>query len=458
MRKAFWFVVCALLGMFYACDSGTSSLGMEIVPESDMVSVNSMNFKVGARSILVDSVLARTSVCYLGNFTDEETGTNVQSDFIVQFSCTENYAFPDTIMGDSAITTEINLYCQEFVGDSLAPLRLSLYPLTKSLDNSKIYYTNINPKDYYDESAGPIATRTFTLSDRQLTDSARTNGYYRNIRIDLPSSLGTDMIRKFKENRKYFANADEFQKNVNKGYYVKLERGEGVMMQIYVSQLNTSFKYFTDSRLGKRDSLVNGLATFSATEEVIQANKIVNNDIQKLINDDKHAYLKTPSGIFTELTLPVEELSQYKDTINSAKLILSAYNSTVDEERALPAPQYILMVKEDNVTSFFDNYKTPDNDTSYMSKFEEEYKNAYTFSNISHLISSIRKELINGEKSDPNWKAKHPNWNKVVLIPIVPTLDAEGKVSMVEHTLDMTYIKLKSEDINLQVIFSKYKQ
>ncbi len=457
MKKAFWFVVCALLGMFYACDTGTGAIGMESIPEADMVTVSSMNFKVGARSIAVDSVLARTSVCYLGNYTDEETGSNVQSDFIVQFYCTENYAFPDTIAGDSAFATDISLYCQEFVGDTLAPLRLSLYPLTKPLDNNKIYYTNIDPKEYYDESAGPIATRTFTLSDRQLTDSARTHGYYRHIRIDLPNSLGTDMIRKYKENHANFANAETFQKNVNKGYYVKLERGEGVMMQIY-AQLNTSFKYFTDSRLGVKDSLVTGVSTFSATEEVIQANKIVNSDLQKLINDDKHAYLKTPSGIFTELTLPVEELSQYKDTINSAKLILSAYNSMVDEERALPAPQYILMVQEDKITEFFDKYKTPDNETSYMSKFEGEYKNAYTFSNISHLLSSIRKELINGEKSDPNWKAKHPNWNKVVLIPIIPTLDSEGNVSMVEHTLSMSFIKLRSEDIDLQVIFSKYKQ
>ncbi|MCF0186652.1 MAG: DUF4270 domain-containing protein, partial [Bacteroidaceae bacterium] len=424
MKKAFWFIVCALMGMFYACDEGTGSLGMEGVPESDKLAINTKNFRVTSRSIAVDSVLARTSSCYLGSYTDEETGSNIQSDFIVQFNCTENYSLPDTIMGDSAYSTELCMYFDEFIGDSLAPCRVSLYPLTKTLDNSKLYFTNIDPKEYYDESAGPIATKTFTISDRQLSDSARASGYYHNIRMKLPTSIGTDLLRKYKENPKYFANAQAFQENVNKGYYVKFERGESVMMKIYVTQFNTYYNYFTDSRVGVRDSLIQGSASFSATEEVIQANKIVNSDIEPLLKDTQASYLKTPSGIFTELTLPIEEISTYNDTINSAKLIIPAYNSAVDKERMLPNPTYILMVKKSEANDFFAKYKTPDNNTSYYSTYGADYNNTYTFNNICHLVTSIRNEMTKGLATDPNWKENNPDWNKVLLIPVSITFDS----------------------------------
>lgn len=457
MKKAFWFVVCTFLGLFYACDESTSTLGMESIPESDIVTIGAKDFTVNARSISVDSVLARTSSCYLGNYTDEETGSRVQSDFIVQFNCTEDYSLPDTIMGDSAYATELCMFFEEYVGDSLAPCRISLYPLTKQLDNNKVYYTNIDPTEYYDESAGPIATKTFTISDRQMTDSARTHGYYRHIKIDLPTSLGTDIIHKYKKDPSCFANAQAFQEKVNKGYYVKLERGEGVMMNIYVSQLNTSFKYFTNSRLGVRDSLVEGSASFSSTQEVIQANRIVNDDLSQLLNDKQHSYLKTPSGIFTELDLPIEEIATYNDTINSAKLILTAYNSSVSADRALPAPQELLMVRKSEINNFFDKYKTPDNITSYLVKLGQDYANTYAFNNVCHLITYLKNEMQAGIKSDSNWKAKNPDWNKVVLIPVTATYDSEGAISMVEHNLSMSYIKLRNEDLKLQIIFSKYK-
>lgn len=458
MRKAFWFVICALLGMFYACDEGTSSLGMESIPESDIVAISAKDFAVKARSISVDSVLARTSNCYLGNYTDEETGTNIQSDFIVQFHCTEDYTLPDTIMGDTAYAADLCMYFEDFVGDSLAPCRISLYPLIKSLDNTKAYYTNIDPSEYYDESAGPIATKTFTMSDRQLTDSARTHGYYRHIKVDLPTTLGTDLIHKYKKDPSNFANAQVFQEKVNKGYYVKFERGEGVMMNIYVSQLNASFRYFTNSRLGVNDSLVIGSASFSSTQEVIQANRIKNNNINSLLNDTEHSYVKSPSGIFTELTLPIEELAHYTDTINSAKLILTAYNSQVDESKALPAPKELLMVKKSELKEFFDKYKTPDNNTSYLTKFGDSFKNTYAYNNVCHLITAIRNEMIKGMATDPRWKEKNPDWNKVVLVPVSATYDSEGAVSMVDHDLSMTYVKLRNEDLKLQVIFSKFNQ
>lgn len=458
MRKTVWFVVCALLGALYACDDNTGSIGVEMIPESDQVNQSIYEYDVLSRTILADSVLARTSSCYLGNYTDEETGSTVKSDFILQFHSLEKYNLPDTIVGDSVFTTELCLYCDHFVGDSLAPCRISLYPLTRSLNTDKSYYTNINPEDYYDQTQQPLVSQTFTLSDRHLTDSARTHkDYYRHIKIKLPDEIGNHILSSYRQHPEWFKNSKDFQKYVNPGYYVKLERGEGVMMEIYVTQLNSHFNYYTNSRLGVKDSLIQGITTISATEEVVQANRVVNLNLAKLLSDNDHSHIKSPSGLFTELTLPVDQLASINDSINTARLVINRYNNEVDEAYALPAPANLLLVRKDSLYSFFENYNIANQTTSYVTKLGTTIKNSYTFDNISHLMAYIRKELREGLASDPDWKQKHPNWNKVVLVPVKVTYDTSGKtLTTVEHDLSLTYAKLRNKDIKLRVIFSKF--
>lgn len=461
MKKALWFVVCCFIGAFYACDDSTSNIGMEVVPDADQVTITGTAYDVNVKTLLVDSVLARTSTCYLGNYTDPETGTSIHSDFLAQFYCPEGFEYPEDVIGDEAFYTDLRLYVDNWVGDSLAPCRVSVYPLTKSLDNSASYYTNINPADYYDEAAGPIATKTFTLSDRQLTDSARYDKYnYRNIRITLPTSVGTDIIKKFKTNPEYFKNAEQFEKNVCKGYYVKFEKGEGVMANIYVTQLNTHFRYNEVRKsTGLRDSVVTSIATFSATEEVIQANVIKHQNLEKLINDTEAAHIKTPSGLFAELTLPLKEIST-NDTINSAKLTIDRYYTPSETDYKIPAPKTMLMIRKKDLETFFTKNRVPDNETAFIANYSKDTKYTYIYNNISHLISYIRNERNKGLKSDPNWEANNPDWNKVVLLPVVATYNSSTTptVIAINHDLSISYTKIRNKDVKLQVIYSKFNQ
>lgn len=459
MRKAFWLIVSALIGCFYACSENTGSMGMESIPEADGVTLEAKTFGVSARTLAVDSVLARTQYCYLGNYTDEETGTNVHADFLMQFNLVEGFKLSDAIKGDSSTRIEVKLFFDEFVGDSLAPCRVSLYPLTKSLDNNKQPYTNLNPTEYYNEAAGPLVTKTFTLMDRQISDSlASSDSYYQHINFVLPKQVGDDILKKYKEHPEYFANSKTFHEHVNRGYYVKFERGEGVMANIYVSQMNVSYKYYTDSRVGKKDSLVSSSVSFAATQEVVQANKLTHSNMSSFVNDSKYAYLKTPSSLWTELTLPSEEISHYTDTINSARLILNCYNSTLNDNY-LQAPAYILMVRKDSLNTFFENYQVPNNETSYLASYDtSDIKNTYQFNNISTLLTVMRNEYWKGTDKDPDWLRKHPNWNKVVLVPVTPTLNSSGSVSMVDHDLSLRYVRLKNDEINLNIIFSRFNK
>ena len=477
--KTLWFSLCALLALS-ACDESTSTIGIEIVPDSDLVTISSETFGVELNTILADTVLARTSTVHLGNYTDPETGSVVHGDFLMQVNCGQDFEFPDSIQGNSCTNVYLRLYFDDFVGDSLTPCRVSVYPLTKVLDNTKSYYTDINPADYYDPTSEPLAVTTFTMSDRTLTDSARYDAdSYRNLRIKLPLSIGNDILKKYKTNPEYFANGKVFNEKVNQGFFVKFDKGDGVMMDVYVSQLNLHFKYFNESSTGRLDSLSTGVTTFAGTEEVIQATSIKKHNLEKLMQDQEATYIKTPSSLFTEVTLPIADIS-ITDTINSAKIIFDRYTALeTGAAYTLPAPSYLLMVKKDKMYSFFENNEIADDETSYMATFSTSDNN-YEFENIAHLLSNMRKEYQDGVKSNPNWVKEHPNYNKVVLIPVSPvyststsstssyysyysyyygsSTSSTSTIVGLNHDLSLTSARLKKNGVKMQIIYSKFQK
>ena len=87
--------------------------------------------------------------------------------------------------------------------------------------------------------------------------------------------------------------------------------------------------------------------------------------------ETQHTYLKTPAGLFTEVTLPVAEMKQSHegDSLLSAKLTLQRINNQSSDYRMLPAPQTLLMVQKDSLYRFFENNGVPDNIMSYITGF-----------------------------------------------------------------------------------------
>ena len=134
------------------------------------------------------------------------------------------------------------------------------------------------------------------------------------------------------------------------------------------------FSRLIKSSSNKLDSLVNTFADFAATKEVIQANRFQNSErLKELVDKDNCTYIKTPAGIYTEATLPVDEI-----------------------------PQYLLMVRKKEMYSFFEENKITDNISSFITSFTSN-SNKYTFSNIAQLITHCIEEKKKGEAGDPDW-------------------------------------------------------
>jgi hypothetical protein len=443
--------VTALL-LLAACDEDTATLGVDMMPKTDLVTKNYQVYDVTTESYPVgDAVLARTNMSYLGRFTDSETNTTVKSDFLAQFHIDEGFTVQQSVQNDSCTRFDLRLFIDDYVGDSLQNFRLSVYELNQPLDPNADYYTNIDPEKYYDKASQPIATKWFTISDRTIKDKERwANTYKNNILVSLPTTLGTRIIRDFKAHPEHFSNTSAWQKSGNpcsKGLYFKLEYGDGAMAYINLVQLNIFYRYHDDYI--HRDTI--GLASFASTDAVVQATHFENSNLDKLLADKNSTYLKSPAGIFTLATIPADQIN-VQDTINSAKLTFTRYNDVVDSPFKLNIPSTVLLVRlDDYLNGFFENYQVNDGKESYLAPFNKS-SNTYQFSNIARLLTRMAKEKKEGKAS--------ANWNKVLLIPVQPTKDSSGNIVKLNHDFSMSSARLvggQKDKIKLEVIYTNFK-
>lgn len=446
------FVSCV---MFISCDDTTDSLGIDMMPPTDLVTKHFATYGVTTESYPVgDSVLARSSMSYLGRFTDPETGTIVKSDFLAQFYCNEGFAFPSTVIDDKITKTELRLYIDDFIGDSLASFKLSVYPLTKVMDAEDDYYTNINPALYCDLEEEPIAVKWFTIADNTISDEDRwSSNYYNNINIPLPESIGQAIYDEYRKNPDVFSNTETWINSglpCSKGFYFKIESGDGAMAYIDIARFNLYFRYHDEDY--KKDTL--GVCQFASTEEVVQATRFENLNLDVLLDDKEATYLKSPAGIFTLVTLPTDEIN-FNDTINSARLVFTRYNDKVESKFKLGIPQKVLLVRlDDYINGYFEKYSLADNKTSYLTSFDSS-TNTYEFSNISLLLTQCLQEKKNGTATE--------NWNKALLIPVEATYESGSTSSLVKlsHDFSMGSAKLvggANDKVILEVIYSNFNE
>ena len=339
--------LCALLlaALTYSCDDTTPGIGDTTIPDGDHIQAGGKIYDVTTRSILADSVYARTSTAYLGRYTDPQFG-EFTSDFIAQFNCTDDFEFPEAVQEITGLTLFVQY--TKFFGDSLNSMRMRIDTLDKVIPEGDLntFYTNVNPDNYYNENAKPIAEKAYSAggTDAHLTDTLSSRYYTQTIK--LPTNLGKFMYEKYKEDKNNYKNADAFIKNVLKGIYVRCTHGDGTILYIDNLDLRMHFSRLIKSSSNKLDSLVNTFADFAATKEVIQANRFQNSErLKELVDKDNCTYIKTPAGIYTEATLPVDEIyeAHQNDTLNAATLSFTRFNEKNNSSFAMGIPQYLLI-------------------------------------------------------------------------------------------------------------------
>lgn len=457
-----------------SCDDSTDGIGTTLTNKRDQLDITTDTFNVTTKSIAANAVLSRNISGYIGKFKDPETETDITADFMTQFGVLENFYLPEfknivskengLVYADSC---EIRLYNEDTVGDSLAPMHLKMYELSKPVSDSKDYYTNFDPvQENYIRNGGLTVEKAYTLADVTSSDKEKkAKGYSPSIRIPLNKpytdkngktykNYGTYIMQKYySPDSVNFKNSYKLIHNIMPGFYFKSVGGSGSIGKIFNSIL---FVYF---RMQYKDSVYTRAATFGGTQEVMQTTHIVNdgNALQQLINNQSGTYLKTPAGIFTQMTLPVEEIvaGHEKDSINSAKITLQRINNSSTNNYALEAPKQVLMIPVDSIQTFFEHHNYTNYKNSFVAKFNQ---NGYTFNNISFIIRTMYESKKNGTAS--------PNWNQVIVIPVTTTsmsIQNGGYTSTyqtgVYHDMSIKSTKIEGGNtpVKLTVIYSKFK-
>ena len=75
-----------------------------------------------------------------------------------------------------------------------------------------------------------------------------------------------------------------------------------------------------------------------------------------------------------------------------AKITIRKYNNQTNSDYALPTPEYLLMVRKDEMGQFFEKKKLPNSSDSYLSSQFSSVANAYQFSNVAQLITNLKIE------------------------------------------------------------------
>lgn len=460
--KLKFLVALGIAATLYSCDDETTGIG-QFVADADMIPAKSDSYTIETESYLLDSVYSRSSTAYLGKFTDKDYGT-FSSDFLVQINCPENFILPDRI--EEIKTAKLGLYYTSYFGDSLASIRVQIDPLTKAIKddgtNKALYYSNLDPTEYYDKNATPLAIKDYSAYDRTIPDSVRNeDGYYPNVAIDLGDGFCKNFLEKYnytetvngKTIHPYFKDSESFINNVLKGFYVHTISGEGSILYISDIYLHLTIAYWTKTSEDK-DTLVHTVVPMSSTKEVFMSTRFKNSGMKELVSDPKCTYLKTPAGLCTEVTLPIEEMYQAhkNDTLNSISVSFQKLKDQSNNPFKMGTPSNLLMVRKGEMKDFFENNKVYDNKTTFIATYSST-TNSYDFSKlnrlISYIFSEIRPEIEKGEAEWNKWKSEHQDYNKLLLVPVTTESDSQGNIIGVENDLNVNSAMLMGgKDLN----------
>lgn len=479
-------VIAALT--FAACDDTTEGIGGSITNKIDNINISNSAFNVTTKSIVADSVLSRNNTGLIGKMKDPETGNYVKGDYMTQLSVLPTFSVDtlDYIKQANKGSIEADS-CYLLVsynasyGDTIAPMKVTAYEMTKPMSEDKEYYSNYDAfKEGWVSENNQHWSSNYNLSN---TSDVKNFKIYLNKKYEKDGktykNYGSYIMQTYAEHPEYFKTNYKFLHNVCPGFYIKNVGGTGNMAKIWNTEL---IFYWTRKKTINTDSTAVsiGYNRFDGTEEVLQLNKIENDteNLKKLASKDqeKCTYLKSPAGIFTEVTLPIEDIMKghEKDTLNTATISFPRLNNeNEDNPYNFATPSTILMVQKDSLQSFFEKSKLADSRTSYTASYSSTgtYKNAYTFQNIANLVSAMYKN-----------KGKGKNWNKVVLVPVNVITTTQGYttvISKINHDMSLastrlivgtddpnkdyttdkkTGKKVASGPIRIKVIYSKFKE
>lgn len=393
MKKPIYLILSMLLTLgIVSCSD--DNIGSSIADTQSSI-IEDSSFIMTGKSVQNTRLHARTSTQLLGSIYSKNYG-HLSSDVVTQLMPanvidTTGFMGIDSCRYTMCVAANSN---KAFTGDSLVPMRLSIYALNKQLPNE--IYSDFDPSGYY--SAGDLlASASYSAQSAVpgYSYSGSAKSLWREVRVPMPASYAQRIYDLYKSDPKALSNPDTFKQHFP-GLYIANSFGTGRVMNYYSCELEVFYRKSVTIREGT-DSIYHLSQSYvGCTPEVIINNniKLTPDDNIKQMVDKGDAVVMGPAGYEVEVDFPIQEIidtynrntAEGLSLINSMELNIPA--EAIENQYGIAPPEYLLMVKKGKKDEFFAGDSLTNSEDSFYAQYNSS-KKCYTFTGLRKYVLNI---------------------------------------------------------------------
>jgi len=378
---------------FAACEDSANSIGSSLTGDNVEILVDS-SFTITGNTYRITSIEPKTNHQLIGSVSIPGYGT-LSSDVVTQFLPStvldsENFKASDV----DSISLRLTYFPNNIYGDSVAPLGITVYPLTKLLpDDIK---SDFDPDSYYSKSA--LGSAIYNAST--LDDSISQALSYREINVKMPVELGREIFQAYIDKPANFDNGQIFSENVFPGVYIRNSFGSGRLTNVSATGMSFYFTKITKEE-EKTDTTISEHQYMLATPEIISNNIIkynMDSELEARLNAGDDIFT-APVGTESEFSFPIKEIIDVYKNRGGKQAVINTLSLQIPVDSlisGLTPPPYVLLVLKKDREEFFANNKLPDNKTSFYATYSAS-TGSYSFSGLRSYFS----EMLSREEIKP---------------------------------------------------------
>ena len=400
MRKFLFVSIIAAVWTvcFNSCTDDT--IGTSI---SDIQSaiIQDSSFVLTGKTVRNSHLRSRSSIQLLGNINAQGYGT-LSSDVVAQFMPTTTIDTVGVHGGDQWIDScfiTMRVAMGDFTGDSLTPMRLSVYELNQPLPSP--IYTDFNPSGYYN-TGDLMGSVTYSANqmvrDTLVTTTGATSIYY-EINVPVSVDYARAIFNQYKINPATFETPAEFAEFFP-GIYITNSYGQGRVMNFYDIEFVTYYRKY-EKRADDTDTIYPGTkqSYMAVTPEVLYNNNISlePDDAVRAMVEAGDAIVMGPAGYEVEVDFPIQDIinnfkAGSKDGLGVVNnLAMELPVEKVPNKYDIAPPKYLLMVKKSYRDEFFDKDTLTNNKDAFYAEYDAS-TSSYIFGGMRDYLLDVMKK------------------------------------------------------------------
>jgi len=395
-----------------------SSIGVEVLPDGDLVTIRSTIKEIKSFTHSEDSIRTdESSSSLLGSFSDSLFG-NTTINLATQFRLSE---YPDFGPNPKADSVNLYIYYRIIYGDTIAKQKFRVYELESPLDFDSKYTQDVDLKSM----ASSKLLGEYEYKPKIKIDSTTKDTFYQLINIPIDISLGEKLI-----------NADSLQMVNNdvfleffKGLYIETERQNshgGTILSLETlpvggfdgSALVLFYSNDSSRRVNKPDTLYMPylISSYSARVNQIKHDYSGTPFLENLnseTNQDSLIFVQATGGLKTRII--IDNLTSWADSVNTAinkAELIFQIDTVASQVHRFPPPGQMLFTVVDSVGKEFLPKDYVFSPTFYGGGLRADY--TYHFNITQHL-----QEIIDGNTGNYGFfltpARKNDQANRVIL-------------------------------------------